>query len=272
VATQQAEQAAEAELALAALAQATPADFSTAASVAAPSSGVSNWTRFSPASLSLPARSNLVSSASSASRSLGSADSVHVSLSRTVVLRREQIDTFIDALTQETKQMRHRPPLPLILRGSKLYFNDERTRCFAALLVHPFGTTDSLAAPPPQPPPRSCNCPPVDWSAAVASHVFLLQLIARIDALLLTFDQPAYYDPPELHATVAWKLPTLPPTSPARPPSPSSSHAAASATTSVPPSRPSITPDSRACACLVDRVHVTIGNRLYTLPITDENE
>jgi hypothetical protein len=181
-----------------------------------------------------------------------------------------------------------RPPLSLLLHGTKLYWNDERTRCFCAALVWPTlqdsaTVKEQLAGATPFSPfsASACSspcCSLPDLGSSAAAHSLLLSLIAHLDAILLSFDQPAYYQPPELHATLAWRLPSereasktegshlrkedvqsvVSPASPHQP-GVSAAHPLSS------PHTPSKAPIWLECEC--DRVLVTIGNRLYTLPL-----
>ena len=187
------------------------------------------------------------------------------------------------------------PPVELLLREWKLYWNEERTRCFCALLVWPTAADGSSAAATESDtatvaaafssssaaggaPCRSPCCTPLSASRARASHALLLSLIARVDKVMAAFGLPAYYSPPELHATVSWKLPPPPPPQGAgtaqllQDATPSADADASTAveltnndhaevlSASSPSSLPS------CCVCECDRVQLSVGNRLYTLP------
>jgi len=228
------------------------------------------WRRFSCAALVQPARESMVTLPAAASgASSASSHGVHVSLSRTVVLKRHQIDDCMQLIREQTAQLRNRRPLQLQLRGSKLYWNDERTRCFAALLLYPFqsqkqpqqqeASADVSHRPAPLCCAHECCSPTAAAAASEEASAVILQLIQRIDAILQSFGQATYYDPPELHATVAWALPpaVLAPAGPSKPAASADVRADASGSVSSFP---------LTCICSVDRMHVSIGNRLYTLP------
>ena len=207
------------------------------------------------------AAASAVSSSSSAASAASASSLVHVSLSRTFVLRYDQISDFVGAVRAALSEvLAETPPLQLAFRESKLYWNEERTRAFAALRVSPTNgesnvetTLPASKSARPAPP-----CAAEAWSAAASAHATLLDLIARVDAALAEFGLQGYYQPPEPHATVAWTLPTQQPRRREAPAAATS--AALDPTTAVP------LPPTEACVTVCDRVHLSIGNRTYTFP------
>lgn len=146
------------------------------------------------------------------------ADSLHISLSRTFVLLQPQIAPFVQQLrdvVQEVVKVHHRhstaeesacsPPhhLPLLFRSWKMYDNDTRTRQFVALRLYPDGDadgSDKIAGVDHSP------LAPSLVSRCVASHALLRRLLTRVDRLLREWGAPTYYEEAELHTTIAWRL------------------------------------------------------------------
>jgi hypothetical protein len=187
----------------------------------------------------------------------------------------------------------------LSLREWKLYWNDERTRCFCALLVWPTAADGSSAAAAESDlatvaaafssssaakgaPCLSPCCTALSASRARASHALLLSLIARVDKVMAAFGLPAYYSPPELHATVSWKLPPPPQVAGTAQLLQSVTPSAdADIGTAVEPTNnghaevlsvPSPSTLPSCCVCECDRVQLSVGNRLYTLPFQSASD
>jgi 2'-5' RNA ligase len=94
----------------------------------------------------------------------------HVSLSRVFTLRRVQADEVVEALRGA---LRDSGSVDAALEGGRLFVNEDRSRSFVGLLLSE-GTGE------------------------------VLDLITAVDGVLRRFGKPAFYDPPEPHASVAW--------------------------------------------------------------------
>lgn len=165
----------------------------------------------------------------SSSPSSSSTTRLHISLSRTFVLRYEQIQPFLLQLRQLIEVMMKEVPLPpsissssttlspdhhrchrILARRTKVYENDEKTRRFLAMLVYPTGETELEAVPSNHATissaPVAAQSLPTNFSAFSSTHSWILGLLHRLNRFLIEWGAPSYYDPPELHATLAWQL------------------------------------------------------------------
>lgn len=95
---------------------------------------------------------------------------VHISLSKTVLLRRSDVTSFIDQLRQAVAA---EAVFEAMLEGAQLFVNEDRSRSFVGVLP-------------------------------TAGSERLLSLLRTIDAVLADRNLPTFYDPPLLHASVAW--------------------------------------------------------------------
>ena len=103
------------------------------------------------------------------------ASALHLSLSRTVVLRFHQIQPFTSALTSSLSSVLPLPaPLLLSLASLRFYTNDQRTRSFCSLAVQ-------------------------------GGEASVLQLIRRVDGVMREFGLEVYYERPSLHVTCGWR-------------------------------------------------------------------
>ncbi|EQC25019.1 hypothetical protein SDRG_17096 [Saprolegnia diclina VS20] len=95
--------------------------------------------------------------------------SLHLSLSRTFVLRYEQIEPFVQALRVALK---YRKRTRVVLQGHRILVNDEKTRLFAA-------------------------------TPLVRGKPEICHIIACVDRCMRQFDLPPYYSDPIPHVSVA---------------------------------------------------------------------
>jgi hypothetical protein len=175
---------------------------------------------------------------------------LHISLSRTVVLRTETIKPFVVELQSAITEVLKRTPsragdasLRLNFRGVKEYHNDERTRRFAAMMVQMNADGDSAG--------DTIDASNAASSSIASAPALLLRLIQSIDRVLCSWGQPMYYDPPELHASFAWRL-------------------ASAAAASTPEQDAAATANSSAelrCTASIDRVLCTVGKKLHTFSL-----
>eukprot|EP01087_Luapelamoeba_hula_P005582 TRINITY_DN1562_c2_g1_i2.p1 TRINITY_DN1562_c2_g1~~TRINITY_DN1562_c2_g1_i2.p1 ORF type:complete len:221 (+),score=11.74 TRINITY_DN1562_c2_g1_i2:27-689(+) len=96
----------------------------------------------------------------------------HVSLSRTVALRRHQITPFIQLLRSAFQDQ---PRFEMEFSEHEVFINDDHTRSFIALRV-----------------------------AEGKSHI--CQLIKKANDIMQEFSQPTFYEDPRPHTTVGWTL------------------------------------------------------------------
>jgi len=101
---------------------------------------------------------------------------LHVSLSRTFTLRRPQLQPFVEALK---RALRPRRALRLCAGALEPLANESRTCFFGALVAR---------APTP------------------ADEAEVRSLLAAVDAVMVAFQKPPFYQPPTLHFSVAWSL------------------------------------------------------------------
>lgn len=154
------------------------------------------------------------SSNSTSSSPIPASSCLHISLSRTFTLKYVQIQPFIRELGDMMREFvetfassvpssSSSSPSSIVLRRMKVYENEEKTRRFLAMLVYP--TCEDK---------NDDDDGDVEIDAGVSSSLarsraiysLLLALLSRVNRLLCGWGAPLYYDPPELHATVAWQL------------------------------------------------------------------
>lgn len=168
------------------------------------------------------------------------APTMHISLSRTVTLRYAQIDGFISVLNSSlmrTLRATNATATTIVFGTSDaiILVNDDRTRSFFALRAPDTST-------------KSAD----DTTVQLPS--LLLTLINAVDQVFTAFDLQTYYSPPLLHASVAWCLGDV------------SGEAAATNDKAMKTdaqgrlAAPKATSTVRVAA---DRIHCTVGNRLY---------
>lgn len=99
---------------------------------------------------------------------------LHLSLSRTVVLRHHWIDNWVQQLREKFSSFKS---FPLILKPSiKLYSNDEETRSFFGIC-----SDDS-------------------------NENKLLDAIQRVDSCFEEYKLEKYYQPPSFHVSILWTV------------------------------------------------------------------
>jgi 2'-5' RNA ligase len=103
---------------------------------------------------------------------LHSCDDYHISLSRTLILRHHQIQSFAESIERNV----HVKRFSIDLLEFEVYVNDERTRTFLGLKVSEVASTG------------------------------LCQLVKAIDETLVDFNQPVYYKNPSFHLSLLWTL------------------------------------------------------------------
>jgi len=96
-------------------------------------------------------------------------ETLHVSLSKYFSLQVAQIDSFVKRLSELVIQ--ERPTHLHVDTDGKIMINEEGTRSF--------------------------------WCWTVYTNATLLRLVAHIDSVLASYNQPVYYKPPHFHISVA---------------------------------------------------------------------
>ncbi|XP_011564796.3 U6 snRNA phosphodiesterase 1 [Plutella xylostella] len=98
-------------------------------------------------------------------------EDVHVSLSRTVVLKYHMIASFNSTLKSALDGIQS---FDLELDSIKVYSNEDKSRTFVALKVDHF------------------------------SNKFLLQIMKQVDQTLREYNLPEFYEDPSFHASILW--------------------------------------------------------------------
>ena len=106
--------------------------------------------------------------------------SLHLSLSRTVILSYSQINSFIALLRQSVKESRVNA-FEMRLKDLRVYVNEERNTSFQGLIGREGQKEDD-------------------------SSPSLLRLIGCVDSVLQTFDLPPFYSNPSFHVTYSSTL------------------------------------------------------------------